>query len=84
VLRREVPVINKKWNVEDALSLFLTGDFYYLPVVEDNNLIGIISLNKILPVLIKKYRLIKKYQISLIITSLWEYGKGHLLTLLQK
>jgi len=60
VLRREVPVINKKGNVEDALSLFLTGDFYYLPVVEDNNLIGIISLNKILPVLIKKYKINKK------------------------
>ena len=60
VLRRGVPVINKKEKIEDALSLFLSGDFYYLPVVEEEKVIGIISLKEILPVVSKKYKTNKK------------------------
>ncbi|KYC52228.1 MAG: Inosine-5'-monophosphate dehydrogenase [Candidatus Methanofastidiosum methylothiophilum] len=60
VLRREVPVINKKGSIEDALKLFLSGDFYYLPVVDNENVIGIISLKDILPVINKKYKINKK------------------------
>lgn len=59
IIRREVPVLNKKGSIEDALSLFLSGDFYYLPVVEGDCVIGILSLNDILPVVSKKYKIDK-------------------------
>jgi len=59
IMRREVPVINKKDSIEQAISLFLSGDFYYLPVVENGNVIGIISLKEILPLVNKKYKIKK-------------------------
>ena len=57
IMRRDVPVINKKDSIEKALSLFLSGDFYYLPVVEDGNVLGIISLKEIFPLINKKYKI---------------------------
>lgn len=59
IMRREVPVINKKDSIEQAISLFLSGDFYYLPVVENGNVVGIISLKEILPLANKKYKIKK-------------------------
>lgn len=59
IMRREVPVINRKDSIEKATSLFLSGDFYYLPVVDDGNVIGIISLKEILPLANKKYKIKK-------------------------
>ncbi len=59
IMRREIPVINKKDNIEKVISLFLSGDFYYLPVVENGNVIGIISLKELLPLVGKKYKLKK-------------------------
>ena len=59
VMRREVPVITKKDSVDQAISLFLSGDFYYLPVVENGNVIGIVSLKEILPLVNKKYKIKK-------------------------
>lgn len=59
IMRREVPVINKKDSIEQAISLFLSGDFYYLPVVENGNVIGIVSLKEILPLVNKKYKIKK-------------------------
>jgi predicted transcriptional regulator len=57
IMRRDVPVINKKDSIEKATSLFLSGEFYYLPVVENGNVIGIISLKEILPLINKKYKI---------------------------
>jgi len=59
LMRREVPVVNIKDSIEKAVSFFLSGDYSYLPVVEDNNVIGIISLNEILPLINKKYKIKK-------------------------
>ena len=59
IMKREVPVINKKDSIEKAISLFLSGDFYYLPVVENGNVIGILSLKEILPLVNKKYKIKK-------------------------
>ncbi len=59
IMRRDVPVIDKKDSIEKVISLFLKGDFYYLPVVENEDIIGIISLNEILPLISKKYKLKK-------------------------
>ena len=59
IMRREIPVINKKDSVEQAISLFLSGDFYYLPVVDNGNVIGIVSLKEILPLVNKKYKIKK-------------------------
>ena len=56
LLMKEVPVVNIKDSIEKAVS-FLSGDYSYLPVVEDNNVIGIISLNEILPLINKSIRL---------------------------
>jgi predicted transcriptional regulator len=57
IMRRDVPVINKKDSIEKAISLFLSGEFNYLPVVENGNVIGIISLKEILPLINKKYKI---------------------------
>ncbi|NYT04273.1 MAG: CBS domain-containing protein [Candidatus Methanofastidiosa archaeon] len=59
IMRRDVPVINKGDSIEKALSLFLSGDYYYLPVVENGNVIGIISLKEIFPLINKKYKIKK-------------------------
>ncbi|MDY1590583.1 MAG: CBS domain-containing protein [Methanofastidiosum sp.] len=59
IMRREIPVINKKDNIEKVISLFLSGDFYYLPIVDNVNVIGIISLKQLLPLVNKKYKLKK-------------------------
>ncbi|MCC7573060.1 MAG: CBS domain-containing protein [Candidatus Methanofastidiosum sp.] len=57
IMRREVPLINRKDTIKQAISLFLSGDFYYLPVVENGNVIGTISLKEILPLVSKKYKI---------------------------
>ena len=66
---KEVPVVNIKDSIEKAVS-FLSGDYSYLPVVEDNNVIGIISLNEILPLINKKYKIKNQFlSLSIIIIS---------------
>lgn len=59
LMRREVPTINKKDNIEQAISLFLSGDYYYLPVVDNDNVVGTISLKDIFPLVSKKYKIKK-------------------------
>ena len=59
IMKREIPVINKKDSIEKAISFFLSGDYSYLPVVEDSNVIGIIALNEMLPLINKKYKIKK-------------------------
>ena len=60
IMKREIPVINKKDSIEKAISFFLSGDYSYLPVVEDSNVIGIIALNEMLPLINKKYKIKKR------------------------
>lgn len=57
LMRRDVPVIDRKDSIEKVTSIFLSGDFYYLPVIEDENVVGIISLKDILPIISKKYKI---------------------------
>ena len=75
IMRREIPVINKKDNIEKVISLFLSGDFYYLPIVDNGNVIGIISLKQLLPLVSKKYKLkksIAEYIDHNYFMSVWE------------
>ncbi|KYC45595.1 MAG: inosine 5'-monophosphate dehydrogenase [Candidatus Methanofastidiosum methylothiophilum] len=75
IMRREVPLINIKDNIEKAISLFLSGDYYYLPVVENSDVVGIISLKEILPLVNKKYKikkLISEFIDNNYFMSVWE------------
>jgi predicted transcriptional regulator len=75
IMRREIPVINKKDNIEKVISLFLSGDFYYLPIIDNGNVIGIISLKQLLPLVSKKYKLkksIAEYIDHNYFMSVWE------------
>ncbi len=75
LMRRDIPSIDKKDSIEKAASIFLSGDYYYLPVIENEKVIGIVSLRDILPLISESHK-IKKTVSGLIdqnsFMSVWE------------
>ncbi|MCM8804058.1 MAG: CBS domain-containing protein [Candidatus Omnitrophica bacterium] len=62
---REIPIVNKKVSINEILNIFSTTHYNIIPVVEENNeLVGIVSIDDILENLIlskKDVELLEKF-----------------------
>jgi len=74
LMTSEVETISSQADVKEAAELFSRGKFRRLPVVEDSELVGIVTLSDVVRRYIAKEKLeepVERY-ISTKITSLWE------------